>query len=59
MSDKDVREMINILESLYLDGGYVSRKTICSHALTDGIITQDEYNEVKEFYGSLWSYVGD
>lgn len=28
-------------------------------ALQDGLIDQETYNEAREYYGSLWNYVGD
>lgn len=59
MASEEIRKLTNTLESMYSDGGYVSRQTIYQHGLNDGIITQNEYNEAKNFYGSLWNYVGD
>lgn len=59
MTSEEIRKLTNTLESMYPDGGYVSRQTIYQHGLDDGIITQNEYNEAKNFYGSLWNYVGD
>nr|DAF70198.1 MAG TPA: Short C-terminal domain [Caudoviricetes sp.] len=59
MTSEEIRKSTNTLESMYPDGGCVSRQTIYQHGLDDGIITQNEYNEAKKFYGSLWNYVGD
>ena len=59
MTSNEIRKLTNKLESMYPDGGYVSRQTIYQHGLDGGIITQNEYNEAKNFYGSLWNYVGD
>lgn len=28
-------------------------------AREDGLITDDEYKEAREFYGNLWNYTGD
>lgn len=40
---------------------HASRCEQCSHALTDGIITQAEFDLVKAYYErlDLWHYVGD
>lgn len=29
------------------------------HALKDGLITEDIFNKARDYYGSLWNYVGD
>lgn len=29
------------------------------HALKDGLITEEEYNEAARYFGKLWNYVGD
>ena len=59
MTSEEICKSTNTLESMYPDGGYVSYQAIYQHGLNDGIITQNEYNEAKKFYGSLWNYVGD
>lgn len=59
MASEEISKLTNTLESMYPDGGCVSRQTIYQYGLNDGIITQNEYNEAKNFYGSLWNYVGD
>ena len=59
MTSEEICKSTNTLESMYPDGCCVSRQTIYQHGLDDGIITQNEYNEAKKFYGSLWNYVGD
>ena len=56
---RTIEDLYNTLEGNYEDGGYVSRATIFTRALNEGIITEDTYNEAREYYGSLWNYVGD
>lgn len=36
-----------------------SRRVYFRAALTAGIITPDEYNSAENYYGNLWTYVGD
>ena len=37
----------------------MSRAEAFSKAREDGLITDDEYKEAREFYGNLWNYTGD
>ncbi len=37
----------------------MSRAEAFGKARNDGLITGEEYNEAREFYGDLWSYTGD
>ena len=37
----------------------MSRCDAFGHALDDGLITREEYEFIKKFYGSLWNYTGD
>ena len=37
----------------------MSRAEAFGKALNDGLITNDEYKEAREFYGTLWCYTGD
>lgn len=37
----------------------MSRAEAFGKARNDGLITDDEYKEAREFYGSLWNYTGD
>ena len=59
MSNINIGELYNKLEREYPDGGYVSRATIFMRAWQDGKITEDIVKKAKEYYGSLWNYVGD
>lgn len=59
MSNNEIRELYDKLENEYLDGGYVSRASIFLRALADGKITEDICKQAREYYGSLWNYVGD
>ena len=37
----------------------MSRAEAFGKAMDDGLITYEEYNEAREFYGNLWYYTGD
>lgn len=37
----------------------MSRAEAFGKALKDGLITDEEYHEAREFYGTLWNYTGD
>ena len=37
----------------------MSRSEAFCKALDDGLITNEEYNEARKFYGNLWNYTGD
>lgn len=56
---KDISKLYQKLEGEYPDGGYVSRATIFNRALSDGKITKEVRDRAREYYGSLWNYVGD
>lgn len=38
---------------------YNSRMTYWRSALHAGIVTREEYDAARTYYGSLWDYVGD
>ena len=59
MTDIEIRELYKKLESDYPEGGYVSRASIFMRALQDGKIDVDVVKSAREYYGSLWNYVGD
>lgn len=59
MKKEEICNLTNKLISMYPDGDYVSRQAIYQCGLNDGIVTRNEYDEAKRFYGSLWNYVGD
>ena len=37
----------------------MSRCDAFGHAYRDGLITKEIYDQARDFYGSLWNYVGD
>lgn len=37
----------------------MSRSSAFGCALEDGLITEEDYREAHEYFGSLWNYVGD
>lgn len=59
MTYAEIEKLLDELEAYYPDGGYVSRATIFNRALGDGLITKKDRDEARDFYGSLWNYVGD
>lgn len=59
MSNNEIRELCNKLESEYPDGGYVSRASVFNRALQDGKITEEIRDAARDYYGTLWNYVGD
>lgn len=59
MTDMDIRKLCNKLEDSYSDGGYVSRATLFNRALNEGKITEEVRDRAKDYYGKLWTYVGD
>lgn len=59
MADNEIRELCKKLEDEYPDGGYVSRSSIFNRALQDGKIDEATRDAAREYYGRLWTYVGD
>ena len=59
MDNININELYNKLEGEYEDGGYVSRATIFNRAMQEGKITEAVRDRAREYYGSLWNYVGD
>ena len=48
------------LELLFpIEANYGSRASLFGKGLENGVITREEYNQAKEYYGKLWNYVGD
>lgn len=37
----------------------MSRCDAFGYALANGLITREEYEYIRSFYGSLWNYTGD
>ena len=54
-----IHELYKKLVDEYEDGLYVSRATIFNRAMWDGKITERVRDLAQEYYGSLWTYVGD
>lgn len=59
MTNRDISDLYNKLENEYEDGGYVSRATIFNRAYQDGKVSKETVEEAREYYGTLWTYVGD
>jgi len=55
-----VQETSKVLEDLYpIDAHYSSRCSMYQNGLLDGIITKNEFEAARNYYGRLWNYVGD
>ena len=53
-------ELYNKFESMYNPYPVqMSRAEAFSKAKNNGLITEEEYREAREFYGNLWRYTGD
>ena len=53
-------ELYNEFEGIYNPYPVqMSRAEAFDKARNDGLITDEEYNEAREFYGNLWNYTGD
>ena len=53
-------ELYNKLESIYNPYPVqMSRAEAFGKAMNDGLITDEEYKEAREFYDNLWNYTGD
>ena len=37
----------------------MSREEAFRNALKDGLITEEDYNQARVYFGNLWNYVGD
>lgn len=53
-------ELYKKFERMYNPYPYqMSRAEAFVRASKDGLITDEEYYEAREFYGNLWNYTGD
>lgn len=59
MTGTEIRELYNELEEQDPEGGYCSIATVFTKALNAGKVTVETVKEAKQYYGSLWNYVGD
>lgn len=59
MTANEIIELTRKLTRKYPDGGYVSCATIYSHAVNDGTISKETWDEARKYYGRLWNYTGD
>ena len=56
----DIHRMYRDFEKKYNETPVqMSRCDAFGHALDDGLITREEYEAIRKFYGSLWNYTGD
>ena len=53
-------ELYNKFEGMYNPYPVqMSRAETFRKAMGDGLITDEEYKEARNFYGTLWNYTGD
>lgn len=53
-------ELYNKFEGIYNPyPTQMSRAEAFHKAMDDGLITIEEYEEARKFYGNLWNYTGD
>ena len=55
----EIRDIYNKLAEEYPDADYVSRASVFNRALQDGKIDERTRDQAREYYGRLWTYVGD
>lgn len=59
LTEKDVASKLKELGELYpIEYSYGSRAGVFGMALSDGLISREDYNVAREHYGSLWNYAG-
>jgi hypothetical protein len=59
-SSLEIIAMTSALESLYpIEANYGSKCSLYNDGLQDGIITTDEFDDARDYYGRLWHYTGD
>jgi hypothetical protein len=52
--------MTRELSNLYpMEANYGSRCSLWLCALNDGVVSREEYEGARDYYGRLWTYVGD
>ncbi len=57
---KDFTTMYSIFENMYNPYPVqMSREEAFRHARNEGLISEAIYRHAREYYGSLWNYVGD
>ena len=60
MASKDYGALYNEFERKYNKYPVqMARYEAFRYALNDGLITEEEYNEAREYFGKLWNYTGD
>lgn len=57
---KDIDDLTNKLGTKYPnEANYSSKSTLYRRAFDDGVITKDEIEAARIYYGRLWRYTGD
>ena len=57
---KEINDMKVILEEKYpIEANYGSRASLWGEGLRHGDVSEELYKRAREYYGRLWTYVGD
>lgn len=59
MIKNNVSYMYNELCGLYPHESFGSYASVFLRALNDSVITDEEFDMAKKYYGKLWNYSGD
>jgi hypothetical protein len=60
MKTEEIRKMTSELAKLYpIEYNYGSKCSLYQIGINAGIVTEEEYNAARDFYGRLWDYTGD
>lgn len=60
MTNYEIKELTSKLGDMYpIEYGYGSRCSLYQAALKDSVITEEQMQQARVYYGRLWNYVGD
>lgn len=59
MTGREVIQYYNILCDLYPYESFGSRSSVFIAGWKDHVITREEFEAARNFYGTLWNYTGD
>lgn len=60
IKEKDFSTLYRIFETMYNPYPVqMARYDAFRHAVNDGLITEELYNEAAQYYKKLWHYTGD
>ena len=55
----NISELLDTLTELYPKETFGSRGSIFREGYNEGLITEQEFETAKKYYGRLWNYCGD